>query len=721
MTDLDRRRLLRRGIGLGATALAAGCAPQALQQAGMADAGPTVAPRVGTIDALRALATAAAPAVDVDGYWEPGDGGGGRFDWVAGGASPEDCGVVIAPQPVADAGRWHRQAHDRLELAWFGARGDGVSDDGPALERAMHCALRTGLPLAVGPGTYLLASDVRATIGEGRSLEIVGDGAVFRRTGRNGTVYLDAEEIGFLPVTGAILPGGDGLTVADAAQVRVGDLVAVQTGLRLAAPRNSSWTATEYARVAAVGGNRLILDAPTRHRVNPNRRLAYRMDGIADRLHYRLFWAADPDGIEVRRNGALLAAGRDYTLSGGNSEGYDIVFAATPPAGTEIVLSTREPIYAGIFRGGRLKVSGLRFETDFRESGGVTFLDSTHLAPAHAHFSGLELIEHNPPVGADGYNVGQSGDLFRVGLIDGLVENTRVYGGRYALMVLRGRNATYRNIVGEDCWHAIASFGAQATRIADVAAIHCVAAIDSHYAFEQHVDGVEGVRCYNGLDHRATGGSLRNATMVDNTAAEAWGFNFGLVHGDPAEDPLLADPQDSPRAMFTSSVSGLANDLEIADCHLAAPKDPEGYAIAGGYVRRLSFRNAIFDGPLDLGGDAPPPVRELALDRFQCRALRLAGVTDGIAARRVTAGQIDLTGTPAGLVAFEDCVFDGALAGGDALILDAPGRGEIPCRFTKCVFRNAARLFGADDPAALAHGFAFEDCIFEIDDANGFG
>jgi hypothetical protein len=710
MANVERRAVLKAGLGLGAAGLVPGCVGSAA-----APGGATVP----TIAALRAFPPSVATTVEVAGYHRPRDGGGGRFIWVSEHGGPDDCGLVIAPDDAVDAaGRWLREAGRELRFSWFGPVGDGVADDAPALERAFACAAATGLPLRLDAGTYLLKSDVRAVVGAGQTLDVRGEGAVFRRTGRSGIVYFDAEPVDHQPVVETISPGSDGITVADTGKIRVGDLVAVASGIRMSERRDSSWIAAEYGRVTAIRGNHLILDGPTHSWIHPNRRLAYRMDGSTARLHYRLFFGGDAADVQVAVDGRPLVPGADFRVSGEVWRGFDIEFATTPPAGSEVVLSTANPVIAQVFRGGQLSVAGLRFESDFAEAGPVTFISSEGLAPAGSVFRDLELIERNAPVDSDGYREGVEGDLFRPGLVNSTVENLRVHGGRYAVQAIAGRNITYRGIHGEGCWHVVSSANADTVHILQVSAVRCTSAVDSHYAHIQHVDGVEGVACAHGMNHRANGGALRNAVLTDNTASSNPGLNVGVGQGEPMDDWLLADQRLNPRVIFSNGRST----MEIAHCRFAAPRDRNGFGIYANYLHRLTMTDVESDGPLVIDGDGPPPVGELILDRVDLRFLLVRGVTDVISARGVRTGQLLLAGCHAPLIRFDDCVFDGAIAGADTLIVDGGVSGSLACRFVNCTFRNAARLIdpdrgGGDTPLRR---FSFEGCTFEVADRNGF-
>lgn len=75
----------------------------------------------------------------VAGYYAPGDGGGGQFYYDAAAADPGNGGTIIAPS--LGRGRWFRNYSGPVNVKWFGARGDGVTDDTRAVQSAIdHCA-----------------------------------------------------------------------------------------------------------------------------------------------------------------------------------------------------------------------------------------------------------------------------------------------------------------------------------------------------------------------------------------------------------------------------------------------------------------------------------------------------------------------------------------------------------------------------------------------------
>lgn len=79
----------------------------------------------------------------VFGFAASGDGGGGIYKYESASAATEDYGIVVAPN--AGTGRWIRSRQNNVISAkWFGAKGDGVTDDSAAIA-AMLAFVRTGV------------------------------------------------------------------------------------------------------------------------------------------------------------------------------------------------------------------------------------------------------------------------------------------------------------------------------------------------------------------------------------------------------------------------------------------------------------------------------------------------------------------------------------------------------------------------------------------------
>lgn len=94
---------------------------------------------------------------EVQGYSWPGDGGGGFFFW-DGKCTEADEGGAYFKAEGSDEGRWFRVfAGKRANVLMWGARGDGKTDDAPAIQRALDFVSKAGFTLLeFPPATYAL-------------------------------------------------------------------------------------------------------------------------------------------------------------------------------------------------------------------------------------------------------------------------------------------------------------------------------------------------------------------------------------------------------------------------------------------------------------------------------------------------------------------------------------------------------------------------------------
>lgn len=94
------------------------------------------------------------------GYWARGDNGGGQYWWDSASTATHDGGLVIAPTGVA-TGRWKRIFDGDVNVRWFGAKGDGSTDD----TAAFLAAIATGYGVFVPDGTYITTGVLTMTSG----------------------------------------------------------------------------------------------------------------------------------------------------------------------------------------------------------------------------------------------------------------------------------------------------------------------------------------------------------------------------------------------------------------------------------------------------------------------------------------------------------------------------------------------------------------------------
>ncbi len=90
---------------------------------------------IAELSAFRQTIMADGQVVEVLGYYEPGDGGGGIFTYDESSVLAGNGGTIIAPD--TGRGRWIRNIGPAANVRWFGALGDGTTDDSEAFQKAV--------------------------------------------------------------------------------------------------------------------------------------------------------------------------------------------------------------------------------------------------------------------------------------------------------------------------------------------------------------------------------------------------------------------------------------------------------------------------------------------------------------------------------------------------------------------------------------------------------
>lgn len=150
--------------------------------------------QVATIAALKAIAVSAtATAVPngtqcyVTGYYTNGDGGQGIFTYNSGSAATDNGGTVI--QPTTGTGRWIRIQYSQLNVLFFGAKKDGVTDDTTAIQASINAAAVYGpLEVIIPPGNYATSSTI--TVSSGVNISGAGSGSIITYSGSGSALLL---------------------------------------------------------------------------------------------------------------------------------------------------------------------------------------------------------------------------------------------------------------------------------------------------------------------------------------------------------------------------------------------------------------------------------------------------------------------------------------------------------------------------------------------------
>lgn len=135
----------------------------------------SILPNINSVDIMTNLrlrsgsagATGPAPStITLDGYYSPGDGGGGTFAWIHTNSLPTDNGgtIIVPSTNPSPTGYWQRVFSGPHNVKWFGAKGDGSTDDAAAINGTVNAAVTAG-GAGIGGQVYLPPTSVSYRVG----------------------------------------------------------------------------------------------------------------------------------------------------------------------------------------------------------------------------------------------------------------------------------------------------------------------------------------------------------------------------------------------------------------------------------------------------------------------------------------------------------------------------------------------------------------------------
>lgn len=137
--------------------------------------------------------------INVLGYHTPGDGGGGTFYWDSTSIESDNSGTIIQATGIT-TGRWKRVYSGAVNVKWFGAKGDGDTDDTLSIQKALAVSKKIYVPYM--PTEYIV-NNLALTNG----CTIIGDKTLIKANAGN-SVFLTNQETHNITLEGFVVTDG---------------------------------------------------------------------------------------------------------------------------------------------------------------------------------------------------------------------------------------------------------------------------------------------------------------------------------------------------------------------------------------------------------------------------------------------------------------------------------------------------------------------------------
>jgi len=134
--------------------------------------------RVTNIAPLR-LKAVSVESVLLEYHTTAGDGGGGHFRGITGAAPAtyvDNNGTIIVPTGGDGSAAWLREFSGLVNVCWFGAIGDGVTDDTASIQAAIDSLQNIGGIVLIPAGTYKTLANIKLWGDTYANIQLVGEG-----------------------------------------------------------------------------------------------------------------------------------------------------------------------------------------------------------------------------------------------------------------------------------------------------------------------------------------------------------------------------------------------------------------------------------------------------------------------------------------------------------------------------------------------------------------
>lgn len=156
---------------------------------------------VANVATMRLIDPASTSRLYLKAHTTEGDEGHGFFRGVTGAAAGtyvDNNGTIIVPTGGDGSAAWLRDYSEAVNVRWFGAVGDGATDDTAAIQAALDAA-PAGSGVMFPPGDYAISSAIVLPtsyvhlygVGQPKIIQQTADTRIFSANGRTGLVFSD--------------------------------------------------------------------------------------------------------------------------------------------------------------------------------------------------------------------------------------------------------------------------------------------------------------------------------------------------------------------------------------------------------------------------------------------------------------------------------------------------------------------------------------------------